>query len=58
MSSKKKKTYTVHFMTAYETWENVEATSKKDAISQCQEPPEHDGNESCTFIAYETTKGE
>lgn len=49
----KLKNYTVHFMSAYETWENVKAKSQKEAIKKCEIPDEFDCNEPFTFIAVE-----
>lgn len=33
----RKRRYTVYLLTPYCTWENVEASSKKEAIEMCQE---------------------
>lgn len=43
--------YTVHFMTSFCSWEDVEAESEEDAIAQCSVPNEHDANDPTTFVA-------
>lgn len=42
LTPKKKKKYTVHLMMPYTTWQNIEADSKKEAISKCEFPRECD----------------
>ena len=41
-SFKEEKTYTVHFLTPYCSWE-VKAKNEKEAIEQCEMSLEHDG---------------
>jgi hypothetical protein len=48
------KKFTVHFMTPYCSWENVEAKDEDDAIRQCQVPAEFDANEPGSFLAVQT----
>jgi len=43
--------FTVHFMTAYCTWENVEAENEDEAIAQCEVPAEFDYCEAFHFCA-------
>jgi len=49
--------FTVHFMSAYCTWEGVEAESEVEAIKKCEVPPEFDSNEPSTFVAFEEDEG-
>lgn len=50
--------YTVHFMTAYCTWEGVEADSPDEAIQKVGTPQEFDANEPFTFVAQEEDEEE
>jgi hypothetical protein len=45
--------YTVHLMTAYCSWEDIEAKSEAEAIEKVQYPPEFDCNDQHTFVAIE-----
>ena len=47
------KKFTVYFMSPYCAWEGIEAKNKKEAIAQCDVPPEYDMNEPGSFIAIE-----
>lgn len=51
----RKRRYTVYLLTPYCTWEDVRASSKKEAIKICQEnfPNELDGNEVAQFHVME-----
>lgn len=48
-----KKVYKVHYMTVCCTYENIVARNEKEAIAQCDVPPECDLNEFGQFIAIE-----
>ena len=48
--------YTVHMMTPYCSWENVEAKNKKEAIDKCHIPPTFDCNEQFMFTAIKERK--
>ena len=50
-SLSKEKTYTVHFLTPYYSWEDVKARSKKEAIKKCNIPLDYDGYSK--FVAIE-----
>ena len=39
----KKRIYTVHFLTPYCSWEDIQANNEKEAIEKCGIPLEHDG---------------
>jgi len=54
----KKKTFTVHFMSPYVTWENIEAKNEDDAINKCPIPAEFDANEVGHFLAIEEENDE
>ena len=45
--------FTVHFMTAYCTWEGVEAESEDKAIEKVGVPAEFDGNDPFSFVVVE-----
>lgn len=45
--------FTVHMLTSYCTWEDVEAKDEDEAISKCPIPGEFDCNDPCHFIAIE-----
>lgn len=51
--SKRMKNYTVKLMSVYAEWEGIKARSKKDAIAQCDIPPECDLNNYFKFVAFE-----
>jgi len=50
--------FTVHLMTPYCTWENVEAKDEDEAIKKCEIPPEFDGNEPHSFMTSEEEEDE
>lgn len=47
------KKFTVHFLTPFCSWGNIEARDAGEAIHQCQVPDEFDGNLYCQFVAIE-----
>ena len=48
--------FTVHLMTPYCSWEDVEAKNRKEAIDKCHIPPEFDCNDPFVFTAVEEGK--
>ena len=45
------KTYTVHLLTPYCSWEGVEAKSQKEAMRKCNPIAEPDSSEYQTMVA-------
>jgi len=50
--------FTVHLMTPYCTWGNVEAKDEDEAVRKCGTPPEFDLNEPFSFVAVEEQEEE